>query len=219
MLFGFDAALPRSLGRTGWPAHPRGNRSTADEIEQTLQRILPVAALGAVTLRDDDQKAVARKPGASQPFKPHTHVLRQRRRGADIEAQLNRGCELVDILPARPRRAHEAFFDFVLVDADAGSDAKSWLGDPRSWMTFFETSSRSSVLFGHDPFGKPASTFPDHARARIAAGSAAYGVLVEAIPSGRPATVTNIPVSSIRLATRRASSSVTPLIISGRRVK
>src|SRR5262249_3634700 len=30
-------------------------------------------------------------------------------------------------------------------------------------MTFFESSSLSSILFEHDLFGKPASTFPDHA--------------------------------------------------------
>src|SRR6266480_3326428 len=30
-------------------------------------------------------------------------------------------------------------------------------------MTFFESSSRSIFLFEHDLFGKPVSTFPDHA--------------------------------------------------------
>jgi hypothetical protein len=30
-------------------------------------------------------------------------------------------------------------------------------------MTFFEASSLSNVVFERDPFGKPVSTFPDHA--------------------------------------------------------
>ena len=35
-----------------------------------------------------------------------------------------------------------------------------------SGMTFFESSSRSIVLFEHDLFGKPVPTFPDHAQGR-----------------------------------------------------
>jgi len=42
---------------------------------------------------------------------------------------------------------------------------------------------------------------------------------VAARPSGRPTTVTRRPPSNSRLATRRASSSVTALIISGLRLK
>ena len=35
-----------------------------------------------------------------------------------VEAQLDRGRELVDVLPARPRGADEALLDLTLVDAD-----------------------------------------------------------------------------------------------------
>src|SRR5215475_9278424 len=40
-----------------------------------------------------------------------------------IEAQLNRGCELVDVLPAGARRTDEAFLDFAFVDFNAWGDA------------------------------------------------------------------------------------------------
>ena len=44
---------------------------------------------------------------AGQPLEPHAHGLGQRRRAARIEPQLHRGRHLVDVLPARPRGAHE----------------------------------------------------------------------------------------------------------------
>ena len=46
------------------------------EIEETIERVLPVARLGAVTLRDDDQNAVAGQPRAGEPFQPRAHVGR-----------------------------------------------------------------------------------------------------------------------------------------------
>src|SRR6516165_4063040 len=52
MFLGFDAALARRLGRLGGPAHTRGNCSATDEINQALERILAVAALHAMTLRN-----------------------------------------------------------------------------------------------------------------------------------------------------------------------
>ena len=48
------------------------------------------------------------------------HVVRQRRRAAHVEAQLHRGRELVDVLPAGTGGAHEALLDLAVVDADAG---------------------------------------------------------------------------------------------------
>ena len=48
------------------------------------------------------------EPAAGEPHQPRAHVVRQRRRAAHVEAQLHRGRELVDVLPARPGGADEA---------------------------------------------------------------------------------------------------------------
>ncbi len=75
-----------------------------------------------MTLRDKDQNAVARKPGAGEPLEPRAHPFRQGWRLPDVEAELDRGRELIDILPARTRRANEAFLDFAFADADMSVD-------------------------------------------------------------------------------------------------
>jgi len=123
VLFGLNATLARCLSRPGRPPHPRLDCRAADQFEEAIERILTVAPLRAVSLRDDDQNAIAREPGAAESLKPRSHFLRQRWRLPHIEAKLDRGRELIDILPARARSAHEAFFDFALVDADLCVDA------------------------------------------------------------------------------------------------
>ena len=80
VLLGLDAALAGGLGRLGRPPQSRRDRGTANEIDEAIKRVLTVAALGAVTLRGDDQHAIARQAGAGQSFEPIAHLGRQRRR-------------------------------------------------------------------------------------------------------------------------------------------
>ena len=80
--------------------------------------------LVAVALRDDDDDAFLGQPLAGKPHQPHGHVVGQRRRMAHVEAQLHRRRHLVDVLPARPGRAHEAFRQFGVVDRDGVGDAE-----------------------------------------------------------------------------------------------
>ena len=87
MFFGFHAAFARGPGWPGWPPQPRLDRRAANEIDQPIERILAIAALGAMTLRGNDQYAVASEPRTGEPFEPRTHFGWQRRRRADIEAQ------------------------------------------------------------------------------------------------------------------------------------
>jgi hypothetical protein len=44
------------------------------------------------------------------------------RRGVDVEAKLDRGRDLVDVLAAWPRRADEPLFELALVDLDGRRD-------------------------------------------------------------------------------------------------
>src|SRR5262249_35428227 len=61
----------------GGPAGRRRHRSAADQCDQPIDGILTVALLCAVTLRNDDNDAVARQAAAGDASKPFAHLLRQ----------------------------------------------------------------------------------------------------------------------------------------------
>jgi len=73
----FDPALARSFGRLGRPALDRRDRGAAGEVDQPVERVLAIARLGAVALRDDDENAVAGEPRAGEPLEPRPHLGRQ----------------------------------------------------------------------------------------------------------------------------------------------
>jgi hypothetical protein len=89
-----------------------------DEVRQAFARVLAVALLGAETLRVEHQHAVAGDATVAPGQQAFAHRLGQRRRVGDVETQLHCGGHLVDVLPARPRGAHEALDDFMFRDAD-----------------------------------------------------------------------------------------------------
>src|SRR5262245_15416420 len=109
------------------------------------------------------------------------------RRAACVEAKLYRARELVNVLAARARCANEAFLQLAIGDADVRGDLDHGV----------LVSLRLSLAQGSDMKRGPA--VPE-----------SYSV--EETPSGRPATVTKIPLSRRRLATRLASASVTASI-------
>ena len=90
-----------------------------DELVQARQRVAPVELLAAMALRlDDDDAFVAEAPvGAAEQAR--LDRLGQRRRG-DVEAQVDRARDLVDVLAARALRAHGRDLDLGLVDGDDG---------------------------------------------------------------------------------------------------
>src|SRR5579872_7080427 len=114
--FALDAPFARSFGRLGRAARRRRRGGAANEIDEAVEGIVAVAPLGAMALRDDDEDALAREPRAGEPLEPGPDVARQRWRAAHIETQLHRGRQLVDVLAAWTRGAHEAFVDFALVN-------------------------------------------------------------------------------------------------------
>jgi hypothetical protein len=75
----FDAALARRSGRPGRPPLDRRDGGAADQVEQAVERVLPIAPLGAMALRDDDQHAVAGQPRAGEPLQSGAYVVRKRR--------------------------------------------------------------------------------------------------------------------------------------------
>ena len=88
--FLFDTALARGPGRLGRSPSDRRHRGAADQLEKAVERVLPVARLRAVALRDDDQNAVAGEPRTGEPLQPRAYVARQRRRMPHVEAGAQR---------------------------------------------------------------------------------------------------------------------------------
>src|SRR5215831_959554 len=122
-LFRFEPALAGAGGRLGRPAWNRRHGGAADQIGETLARILAVALLGAVALGVDHDHALAGEASAGEPLEPRAHVVGKARRAARVEAKLHRARELVDILPAGTGRADEMLLELALADADRRSDA------------------------------------------------------------------------------------------------
>ncbi len=106
------------------------------------------------------QHAVLGQAPAGEPHQPHRHVVRQRRRMPHVEAELHRGRELVDVLPAGPRRAHEAFLEFGLVDADLVGDADHG-GATVSPARYFFASTLPSSTAGWSNGSTPSSSRGD----------------------------------------------------------
>src|SRR5262249_34389362 len=135
VLLRLQAALARGLARPGRPARDRRHRGARDQLDEALARVLPVALLGAVALRGDDEHAVERHPPAGEAGQPQPHVLAQIRRAAHVEAKLHRARELVDVLAARTGSADEALLELVLVDADRVGDADHLAAGVGGWPT------------------------------------------------------------------------------------
>ena len=90
---------------------------------QPGERFFAVALEAAVLLRLDDEHAVARDALVAGGEKPRLDVLGERR-GADVEAQMHRRGDLVDVLAPRALRADRAELDFGLGDRDCGGRAR-----------------------------------------------------------------------------------------------
>src|SRR5690606_20318107 len=125
-----QAALPRAAGGLGRDAFFWRVQAGLDEVGEAFARILAVAVLGAEALRRQHQHAVTGDPAVAPRQQALAHRLRQRRRAGDVETQLDRGGDLVDVLPARPGRTHESFDQLGLGDAD-GADLDH-AGDSRA---------------------------------------------------------------------------------------
>src|SRR2546427_11264196 len=109
--------LRAARGARGFSAlGPRG--SGLDERVQALKRLGAVHLEAVVLLRLDDDDAGARDARVAAAQQPLLHFPGQRG-GADVEAQMHRVGDLVDVLAARALRAHRAELYLALPDVDA----------------------------------------------------------------------------------------------------
>jgi len=70
-------ALARRCRGRGRATRPRRGGGAADQREEPVERVLPVALLRAKALRGDDQDAVLRDALAAEPFEPLAYPRRQ----------------------------------------------------------------------------------------------------------------------------------------------
>src|SRR3954451_528112 len=115
--------LACALARPRRAARRRGRLGGApDQVEEALLGVLAVALLGAVALGGDDQDAIAGQAAAGEALQALAHGLGQAGRAADVEAELDGGGELVDVLAAGARAADEALLQLALVEGDRVGD-------------------------------------------------------------------------------------------------
>ena len=112
---GLQPASPGSRRRPGGDPWRGWFHCTLDQSQQRIQRSLPIALLGPMPLRRDQQCSLLREPLAGELTQSHLHVIRQPG-GGGIEPQLHRRRDLVDVLPAGSRRTDETFADRPLVN-------------------------------------------------------------------------------------------------------
>src|SRR5690606_15371238 len=118
LLLGFQPPLARGTRRPGRHALARRLPAGFDEGGEPLACVLAITLLGAEALGVDDQHALRGHPPVAAGQQPLAHRLGQGRRAGDVEAQLHRGGDLVDVLATGARRTHETLGDLRLRDVD-----------------------------------------------------------------------------------------------------
>src|SRR5690349_13930142 len=103
-----DAAFLRRARRLRRDAPLRHVRRGDDERREPLARVGAVLRLIAEAIRLDHEHAVGREAPVAARKELRARVIGQRARVRDVEAKLDRARDLVDVLPARTRGAHEA---------------------------------------------------------------------------------------------------------------
>ncbi len=117
-----QAAFLRIGSRPGFLTDLRFHCRLADQVDEPIKSVLPVAFLGAKAAGIDDQYTVPRKPPAGKVHKTAPHILRNRWRPEDIESELHRGSDLINILATRSRSPDEFDMDLVFADGQAWSN-------------------------------------------------------------------------------------------------
>src|SRR6266480_5961741 len=117
-----EAALARRARGFGGLTRFRGRECAADQVAEQLLRLAAVVLLGAVVARDDEDRALGGEAPPAQGPEARLDGLRERRAAREIEAQLHRGGDLVDVLAARAARAHERQRQLAVRNLDASGD-------------------------------------------------------------------------------------------------
>src|ERR1700674_292448 len=117
-----EPALARRARGFGGLARFGDSERAPDEVGEALLGLAAVVLLGAVVARDDEDRAVRVESPPAQSLEARLDAVREHRAALEIEAQLHRGCELVDVLATRARGAHERQRQLAVRNLDASGD-------------------------------------------------------------------------------------------------
>src|SRR6516225_4813190 len=118
----FATSFARRRRRACWNAPFPGLGRSTNEVDQPPVSVLAIALLRPETPRHDDENAVGGHPPSGEQAQSGSRRFVEARRAEGIEAELDRGGDLVDVLSAGAAGANEDLFDLVLVDRDAVGD-------------------------------------------------------------------------------------------------
>src|SRR5712672_976337 len=105
--FSLNAPLPGSPGRAGGAAGLRHDQGARDQVLEPAQGLAPVALLGAVIARRDQDLARVDQAMAGERAQAELGALVEKAACSQVEAQLRGGRHLVDVLAPRAGAAHE----------------------------------------------------------------------------------------------------------------
>src|SRR3954469_3109863 len=205
-LLALEPALLGAKGRLCRAPRLRPDHGFAEHLRKPVDGVLAVALLGAEALGLDHDDTVLGHALPCEPGEAQRGILRQRQ-FARVEAQLGRGRDLVDVLPARAGGADKADLDIVLVDDEIAGypqhdgtirDVRTYRGRPRSAMAHPENAN-----------GRASPAISGNVRGRqfdFVAGAAAG---CAAACGARPTTTVRRPWPQRRFAAALASSMVT----------
>ena len=131
--FGFHAFLLWRIRGFCFPAEFRDNGGVFYKFHEFALRLLPVLELCPESVGDYDNEAVVVYSIPEQPEHPCLHVVRDECGFDDVEPELNRGGDLVDILSARPGCPDKLFLDLIL----RYGNPVSYENHMCSWMAYF----------------------------------------------------------------------------------
>src|SRR5512142_784277 len=117
-----EAPLARGARRLRGLACLGRHQRPADEIGQALFGLATVTLLGALVAGKDEQVALGGKAAAAKSAQARFHFGGERGTGGEVKAQLRRGGELVDVLSARTRAAHEGEREVAVGNLHVGSN-------------------------------------------------------------------------------------------------
>ena len=122
LLFGVQTTQFRPVGRLGGHACLGHAQPRLDEGGQSIARVLAVTVLGTETLCIDDQHAFAGHAPVAAGQQARAQRLGQRRRAGHVEAQLDGGGDLVDVLATGAAGAHEPLDEFRIRNRQVRAD-------------------------------------------------------------------------------------------------
>ena len=118
-------SLFRGLARLGGFALLAWNRNTLNQLAEPIKRIRSVLLLAPRLLGLDGDHAILRYAMVPQ-LQEFFLIKRRQRGGGDVEPQMNRRRDLVDVLAAGPLRPYGMDLDLVIRNGDVGGNVQHW---------------------------------------------------------------------------------------------